>query len=89
MFSNIRNRLIFIGILVLAALYGLWPREVIRSIRLEDGTTRDTVVKEWNLKYGLDLQGGMHLALEIDQSGRAHRSSRSPGHDYPLGSVEA
>ena len=69
MFSSIRNRLIFIGVLVLAAIYGLWPREVIRSIRLEDGTTRDTVVKEWNLKYGLDLQGGMHLALEIDQSG--------------------
>lgn len=69
MFSSIRNRLIFIGFLVLAAAYGLWPREVIRTITLEDGTTRDTVVKEWNLKYGLDLQGGMHLALEIDQSG--------------------
>lgn len=67
--STIRNRLLVIAFLVVAALYGLWPRPVTRTIREEDGTTRDTVVREWNLKKGLDLQGGMHLALEVDQSG--------------------
>jgi preprotein translocase subunit SecD len=70
MLTNIRNRLIVIGLLVVAALYGLWPRTVIRQLPSADGgAPRDTVVKEWNLKYGLDLQGGMHLALEVDQSG--------------------
>lgn len=68
MFTTIRNRLIVIAFLVLMAAYGLWPREVIHTVQTEDGP-RDSVSTEWNLRYGLDLQGGMHLALEIDQSG--------------------
>ena len=63
--SSIRNRLIFIAILVSMALWGLRPREV--SIgTAADGT--DSTETRWGLKLGLDLQGGMHLAIEIDES---------------------
>ena len=63
--ASIRNRLIFIAILVSMALWGLRPREV--SIgTAADGT--DSTETRWGLKLGLDLQGGMHLAIEIDES---------------------
>jgi preprotein translocase subunit SecD len=64
--SSIRNRLIFIVVLVAMAGWGLRPREVIV------GTTEagvDSTETQWGLNLGLDLQGGMHLAVEIDQSG--------------------
>ena len=32
------------------------------------GAVHDTTVRRIRMKYGLDLQGGMHLALELDQS---------------------
>jgi len=63
--ASIRNRLIFIALLVSMALWGLRPREV--SIgTAADGT--DSTETRWGLKLGLDLQGGMHLAIEIDES---------------------
>ena len=63
--SSIRNRSIFIGLLVSMALWSLWPREA--SVGTAgDGT--DSTETRWGLKLGLDLQGGMHLAIEIDQS---------------------
>ncbi len=63
--SSIRNRLILIVILVSMALLGLRPREA--SVGTAgDGT--DSTETRWGLKLGLDLQGGMHLAIEIDQS---------------------
>ncbi len=65
MMSSIRNRLIFIVILVAMALWGLRPREV-SVATAADGT--DSTETRWGLKLGLDLQGGMHLAIEIDQS---------------------
>ncbi|HXE56400.1 MAG TPA: protein translocase subunit SecD [Gemmatimonadales bacterium] len=67
MLSTIRNRLILIAVLALASLWVLRPREV--PIRVErDGAVKDTVETRWGLKQGLDLQGGMHLTLEIDES---------------------
>ncbi|MBI4502936.1 MAG: protein translocase subunit SecD [Gemmatimonadetes bacterium] len=50
------------------AIYSLWPREITRRARGPDGRMRDTVEKRVPLKQGLDLQGGIHLALEVDQS---------------------
>ncbi len=64
--ASIRNRLIFILILVTLALVGLWPRQAVIGLG-SDGT--DSTETQWGLKLGLDLQGGMHLAVEIDQSG--------------------
>ncbi len=68
MFSTIRGRLITIAVLVGLATYFLWPRDVSRRVRAPDGTMRDTIETTVPLKKGLDLQGGIHLALEVDES---------------------
>src|ERR671934_2013727 len=68
MFSTIRSRLIVIAILAVASVYFLFPRTVSLRERGANGVMRDTTVTRVPLKRGLDLQGGMHLALELDQS---------------------
>jgi len=50
-------------------VYSLWPRSIIRSEIGPDGEQVNVVQKRIPLKLGLDLQGGMHLAVEIDESG--------------------
>ncbi|MFL5490158.1 MAG: protein translocase subunit SecD [Gemmatimonadales bacterium] len=68
MFASIRSRLLLIAALVIASVYFLFPRNVTIRERGPSGIMRDTVVTRVPLKRGLDLQGGMHLALELDQS---------------------
>src|SRR4051812_41061066 len=68
MLSTIRSRLILIGLLVAGSVYFLFPRTVPLRERGANGVMRDTLVTRVPLKRGLDLQGGMHLALELDQS---------------------
>ncbi len=68
MLDSIRSRLIVIGILVLVSIFSLWPRDVKIRTRGADGVMRDTVERRVALKEGLDLQGGIHLGLELDQS---------------------
>jgi preprotein translocase subunit SecD len=68
MFATIRSRLLLIAALVVASVYFLFPRNITLRERGPDGIMRDTVVTRVPLKRGLDLQGGMHLALELDQS---------------------
>src|SRR6185312_16202620 len=68
MFASIRSRLLLIAALVAASVYFLFPRNVTIRERAPNGVMRDTVVTRVPLKRGLDLQGGMHLALELDQS---------------------
>jgi preprotein translocase subunit SecD len=70
MTSSIRNRLLIIGALVALSVYSLFPREVTIRTRGPDGAMRDTTETRVPLKRGLDLQGGMHLGLELDQSNR-------------------
>ncbi len=77
MFGTIRNRLILIGILIVTALFYLFPRDVTIRERAANGAMRDTVVRRVPLKLGLDLRGGMHLALELDQSTKV--SADPPG----------
>ena len=81
MFSSIRNRLILIGVLVAASIFSLFPRETTVRERGPDGVMRDTQYTRVPLKRGLDLQGGMHLALELDQS---QRVSADPARDLEL-----
>src|SRR5687767_13444146 len=69
--SNLKSRLILIAGLVLASAWFLFPRDVEVRLRGRDGTFYDTTQRRIPLKYGLDLQGGMHLALEVDDSQRA------------------
>jgi preprotein translocase subunit SecD len=68
MFSSIRNRLILIGALVAISIFSLIPRDVTVRVRGADGAMMDTTIRRVPLKLGLDLQGGIHLALEIDES---------------------
>ena len=68
MFLTLRNRMILVGVLIVAAILALIPRkQTVRELGA-DGVMRDTTILRKPIKYGLDLQGGMHLALELDQS---------------------
>jgi preprotein translocase subunit SecD len=66
--ANLKTRLILIGVLVLLSIYALYPRDVKTRQRRADGTFYDTLTRRVPLRKGLDLQGGMHLALDIDES---------------------
>ena len=66
--SNLKWRLALIGALVLASIWALYPRDVNVRQRRADGTFFDTTTYRVPLRKGLDLQGGMHLALEVDDS---------------------
>src|SRR5512146_1533612 len=81
MLSSIRNRLIVIGLLVAASIFTLIPRTITVRVRGDDGIMHDKEEKKVPLKYGLDLQGGIHLALELDQSKQV---STDPKRDLDL-----
>jgi preprotein translocase subunit SecD len=66
--SNLKWRLALIGVLVLASAWALFPRNVKVRQRRADGTFFDTTMYRVPLRKGLDLSGGMHLALEVDDS---------------------
>ena len=81
MFSTIRNRLIVIALLLLGSAIALFPRTEITRVKGDDGIIRDSTVRRVPIKRGLDLQGGMHLALELDQS---QQVSADPARDIDL-----
>lgn len=65
--SSIKYRVLTIFILIAASIWSLWPRTV--SVREQvAGVFHDTSYTRVPLKRGLDLQGGIHLALEVDES---------------------
>ncbi len=68
--SNLKYRLGLIAALVLASVWALFPRTVVERVNREGGVALDTV-RRVPLKRGLDLQGGMHLSLEVDESKQA------------------
>ena len=79
---SIRTRLLLILGLVTLSVFYLVPRNVtLRERDLETGVMRDRTEKRMPLKLGLDLQGGMHLALELDQSKQV---SADPSRDLDL-----
>jgi preprotein translocase subunit SecD len=79
---SIRNRLLLILALVSLSIFYLVPRDItVRERDLETGVMRDRTEKRVPLKLGLDLQGGMHLALELDQSKQV---SADPKRDLQL-----
>src|SRR5699024_1993384 len=57
---------VIIGLLVISA-WSLFPRTVIERVKRNGVFVYDTV-KRVPLKKGLDLQGGMHMTLEVDES---------------------
>ncbi len=67
--KRIRNRLWIIVGLVGLSVVSLVPRNTKqRVIDRETGRMKDTTVRRLPINLGLDLQGGIHLALEVDQS---------------------
>lgn len=67
--STIRSRLIMIGLLVLGSALSLLPRDVTQRVMdASTGRMKDTTVRRIPVNLGLDLQGGIHLALEVDES---------------------
>jgi len=80
MFSSIRSRIIIIVILALACVWSLRPTTV-KVTKVVDGRPVDTTEILYKPALGLDLQGGMHLALELDQS---RTVSSDPARDLDL-----
>src|SRR5918999_140204 len=66
---SIKWRVVLIALVTLASIAALWPRTItIREPNRQTGVSENKRVKRVPLKLGLDLQGGMHLALEVDES---------------------
>ena len=67
--GKIRQRLYIIGVLIIISIVSLVPRNTKqRVIEPNTGRMKDTTVRRLPINLGLDLQGGIHLALEVDQS---------------------
>jgi preprotein translocase subunit SecD len=81
MLDSLRTRLIVIAVVLVGCVVALFPREITTRITGADGVMRDTLVREVPIKRGLDLQGGMHLELELDQS---RQVSADPQRDIRL-----
>src|SRR5688500_20061853 len=65
--TNLKYRILAIVAMVLASVFALWPRTVIERVKRNGVFVFDTVQRV-PLKRGLDLQGGLYLALEVDES---------------------
>ena len=66
--TNLRSRILLIVGLLVASAWSLFPRTVVERNRNKDGQFVYDSVRRVPLKRGLDLQGGMHLALEVDET---------------------
>src|SRR6266576_1573253 len=67
--GKIRQRLYVILGLIVVSIVALIPRNKIeRVVDAKTGALKDTTVRRVPINYGLDLRGGIHLALEVDQS---------------------
>lgn len=69
--SQLKYRLLLIVAMLAASVGFLFPRDVTVRRRGADGILHETVERKIPLKQGLDLQGGMHLVLEVDDSKQA------------------
>jgi len=69
--SNLRNRLLFIVVLVAASIWALYPRKVVERREGADGVVSYQTVRRFPLKKGLDLAGGMYISLEVDDTKQA------------------
>ncbi len=65
---SLRYRILVIIGLIAVSIAALFPRTVKERVKKADGTFVYDTLRRVPLKRGLDLQGGMHLALEVDES---------------------
>jgi len=67
--KSIKWRVIVILALVATSVLALVPRsEKQRLYNAQTGQMRDSTIRRVPIKLGLDLRGGVHLALEVDES---------------------
>jgi preprotein translocase subunit SecD len=67
--KQLRYRIGFIVALLALSVQQLLPKNVTQRVPdVVTGRMKDTTVRRVPIKLGLDLQGGIHLALEVDQS---------------------
>jgi preprotein translocase subunit SecD len=64
---SLKYRILIIVALIAASSWALFPRTTTERVKRNGVYVVDTVQRV-PLKRGLDLQGGMHLALEVDES---------------------
>jgi len=64
---SLKYRLLVILCLIAGSIWALFPRTVVERVKRNGEFVYDTV-RRVPLKRGLDLQGGMHLSLEVDES---------------------
>jgi preprotein translocase subunit SecD len=69
--SKLKYRLLLVVAMFVVSIGYLFPRNVTVRRPNADGVFRDTVERRVPLKLGLDLEGGMHLVLEVDDSKQA------------------
>ncbi|HET7623559.1 MAG TPA: protein translocase subunit SecD [Gemmatimonadaceae bacterium] len=81
--SNLRTRILILVALIAASIFALWPRTTTIRERNSAGVFHDTSFTRVPLKLGLDLKGGMHLALEVDES-KQHVANKSEAIDRAL-----
>lgn len=64
---KLKHRIAIILALIAGSLWTLYPRTVVERVK-RDGVFRLDTVQRVPLKRGLDLVGGIHMALEIDET---------------------
>jgi preprotein translocase subunit SecD len=66
--TDLRYRLVIIVALIAASVWAIWPRAVVRRLETTNNVIRFDTVRQIPIRRGLDLEGGMHLTLEVDES---------------------
>src|SRR5437667_10688806 len=67
--GKIRQRLYVIAALIVVSIIALVPRNTKQRVRdATSGAMKDTTVRRVPINLGLDLQCGIHLALEAAQA---------------------
>jgi preprotein translocase subunit SecD len=78
--TSLKTRIGIIAAMAVTSVIALIPRDA--TVReTTNGIVHEKIERLWPLKLGLDLQGGMHLGLELDQSKRV---SADPAKDIDL-----
>jgi preprotein translocase subunit SecD len=69
--SKLKWRFALIGAALAVSAWFLFPRDITVKRRGPDGAMHETVERRVPLNLGLDLQGGMYLVLEVDETKQA------------------
>ena len=76
--SNLKYRVLLILALCAASAFFLFPRTITVRQRNSEGVWQNVEQRHVPLRKGLDLQGGMYLALEVDESKQAIPPDKIP-----------